>query len=207
MERKKKYYRVTRQGVITFIAGTCIATACGFGTGYMLTPHKTEVITKEKVKVQKHYITLLDVSGMDKYYNVPLSHNLQDYIQHLCDDKDVPMSLVIALIDQESGFNQEATSNTDDYGLMQINSVNFNLASSTYHCVDIMNPYQNVYVGISLIAELMHKYDNDMNKALMAYNMGESAMLNAYEKGITSSDYSNSIISKKEMYERSLNEQ
>ena len=70
-----------------------------------------------------------------------------------------------------------------------------------------MNPYQNVYVGISLIAELMHKYDNDMNKALMAYNMGESGMLNAYENGITSSDYSSSIISKKEMYERSLNEQ
>lgn len=204
MASKSRSYRITRKGMIATAIGAVVLTSVGFGTGYILSSNISDKKVVTKIKKEKEYITVIDMSGMDTYYDVPLSHDLQDYICKICEDKGVSMSLIIAMIDQESGFNQENISGTDDYGLMQINTVNFQLAADKYHCTNIINPYQNVYVGISMISELLIEYEGDEAKSLMAYNLGQSGAEEAFMNGITSSDYSSSIIAKKEMYERSI---
>ena len=87
------------------------------------------------------------------YYDCPLSHDLQDYIRKLCEENKVSMSLVIALIESESSFRMNVVSNTNDYGLMQINEINHEWLSEEYGITDFLDPYQNVFCGITILSE------------------------------------------------------
>lgn len=136
------------------------------------------------------------------YYDVPLDHDLQDYIFALCEDKNVPTRLVIAMIDTESSFRSDIISGTDDYGLMQINACNHEWMSETYGVDDFLDPYQNVLCGISLIAGHLANYDGDIEMALMAYNMGAGGASSLWEQGVYSTAYSQKIVERMDGYER-----
>ena len=137
-------------------------------------------------------------------FDVPLSESLQQHIYNVCENKGVPVALVIAMIDHESGFNPDVISTTGDYGLMQINQINHDWLEETYHCSDLLNPYQNVYCGISIIGSHIEKYGR-LDKALMAYNMGEYGAKKAWENGVTSTKYSEMILSLMDKYEEVSN--
>lgn len=134
------------------------------------------------------------------YYDIPVSESLQDYIYDLCYENNVPMSLIIAMMDKESEFNSQAISKTNDYGLMQINSSNHEWLREKYKVQDFLNPYENVFCGIKIMGELLAKY-GDEHKALMAYNMGEDGAKRCWNRGITTSSYSRDVMSLYELYE------
>jgi soluble lytic murein transglycosylase-like protein len=138
------------------------------------------------------------------YYDIPVSEPLQDYIYDLCCENNVPMSLIVAMMDKESEFNSQAISKTKDYGLMQINSSNHKWLREKYKVQDFLNPYENVYCGIKIIGEFLEKY-GDEHKALMAYNMGEDNAKRCWKKGKTSSSYSRDVMSLYELYETNHN--
>lgn len=142
----------------------------------------------------------------EKVYDIPLSHGLQNYIFELCADENVPATLVFALIEHESQFNPEVISNTNDYGLMQINEINHSQFVKDYRSADMLNPYQNVYCGIKILSNYIDKFDGDYTKALMAYNMGEYGAKNALDIGITSTDYSTSVLDIMNEYEEAQND-
>lgn len=52
-----------------------------------------------------------------------LDYDLQVTMQACCEEYGVPYALALAVADVESRFDPDATSNTNDYGLMQINKV------------------------------------------------------------------------------------
>lgn len=133
-------------------------------------------------------------------FDIPLSDSLQRYIYEICADEGVPVTLALAVIEHESGFNPEAVSSTDDYGLMQINAVNHKWLEEKYRTADFLNPYQNVFCGITIIGGYIEKY-GDFNKALMAYNMGDYGAQKAWENGVTDTDYPTSILNLMQKYE------
>ena len=51
-----------------------------------------------------------------------LDYDLQVTMQACCEEYGVPYALALAVADVESRFDPDATSNTNDYGLMQINT-------------------------------------------------------------------------------------
>ena len=136
-------------------------------------------------------------------YDIPLSDSLQRYIYEICADENVPVALVMAMIDHESHFNPEAVSETDDYGLMQINAINHEQLEEQYRAADMLDPYQNVFCGIKVISSYIEKY-GDYGKALMAYNMGDYGAQKAWENGVTSTDYSTKILDLMQKYEEVL---
>jgi hypothetical protein len=135
-----------------------------------------------------------------EFYDVPLTENLQEYIMLLCEKEEVPVPLIMAMIEQESSFRAEIVSTTDDYGLMQINEVNHEWLSDRYSVTDFLDPYQNVYCGISIIGGYLREYE-DITKALMCYNMGEYGANQLWEKGVESSSYSRGVLAKMNTYE------
>lgn len=139
------------------------------------------------------------------FYDVPLSETLQEYIILLCEKEKVPVTLVMAMIDQESTFQIELISKTDDYGLMQINSCNHNKFSKLYGITDFLDPYQNVHCGVSIISDYLKKYE-DTSYALMCYNMGEYGARQLWDKGIESTSYSRSVLTKMDKYIGAQNE-
>ena len=175
--------------------------AVGFFIGRITAPAKVKTVTvTETVEVPAPQTKELPEATTITYYDVPLSHGLQDYIYELCAEEHVPMSLIIAMIDHESKFNPEAVSETNDYGLMQINEVNHDRLEEQYRCADMLNPYQNVFCGIKVIGSYIETYE-DYTKALMAYNMGNYGAKKAWDNGITSTAYTEVILNLMHEYE------
>ena len=94
--------------LIGFIGGLVVGRA---------TAPKKQVTVTETVEVPSYEADSLPVAEEVTYFDVPLSHSLQRYIYEVCADENVPVSLIIAMIDQESKFNPEVVSKTGDYGL------------------------------------------------------------------------------------------
>ena len=136
-----------------------------------------------------------------QYYDVPLSEDLQDYIRTLCEENDVPMSLIIAMIEVESSFRPNVISGTSDYGLMQINKINHEWLTEEYGITDFLDPYQNVLCGITIIAGHLEKTDGDIALALMRYNCGATGARRLWDKGIYSTSYTEKILAAMEVYD------
>lgn len=177
-----------------------------FLLGRFTSPTKTETITVNKqVEVPVYAAEKLPTTEGNYHFDVPLSHSLQDYIYEVCADEEVPITLILAMIETESNFNPEIISSTNDYGLMQINKINHERLKEEYRAADMLNPYQNTFCGIKIIASYVKKYDGDFNKALMAYNMGDFGANRAWGNGITSTKYSEKILGLMEKYEEKIN--
>ena len=178
-----------------------IGGVAGFFLGRSSAPEKTVTLTNTVEVPVQETAKLADTSEVF-LYDVPLSDSLQRYIYEICADEGVPVTLVMAMIEHESGFNPEAVSDTDDYGLMQISKINHDQLAEDYRCADMLNPYQNIFCGVKVLSSYLRKYDNDYAKALMAYNMGEYGAKKAWQNGIKSTSYSKSILDLMQKYEQ-----
>ena len=105
----------------------------------------------------------------------------------------VPFEIAIAVIERESSYKPDAVSDTGDFGLMQINVCNHRWLYEELGITDVMDPEQNIEAGIYILGQAFQKYD-DPDKALMAYNMGDSGMKAAWSKGQHSSKYSRAVL-------------
>ena len=166
---------------------------------------KTVTVTKT-VEVPIEVKSELPVYDETPYIDIPLSHALQRYIYEICAEEEVPVALIYALIEEESHFNPEIVSATEDYGLMQINKINFEWLAEEYRATDMLNPYQNVFCGIKIIGSQLKRYDNDLTYALMAYGMGDYGAKKARESGVTSTWHTEQTQALMEKYEVMLNE-
>lgn len=132
------------------------------------------------------------------YYNVPLDYELQNYIRELCDEYNVDMPLVLAIIGQESNYDPDATGdNEQSQGLMQIQQRWHSSRMERLSVTDLMNPRQNVTVGVDLLAELISE-EKGWEWAVTAYNAGiEKADFNR-DMGVLS-EYTQSVMKLREM--------
>lgn len=128
-----------------------------------------------------------------------LTEELQEFIYYICSGYHVDFALVLAVIKVESGFEIEAVSTTNDYGLMQINQRNHNWLTEELGITDYLDPYQNIYAGVFILRMLFEKY-NDVNKVLMAYNMGETGASRLWENGIYETDYTQKVLTAQQQF-------
>lgn len=199
--KKRPKYNLKKLGV--FLAVLVLAGgAAGYLLGVLTTPHKTVTVTKT-IEVPVHETDGLPQETEVFLFDVPLSDSLQRYIYEICADKGVPVTLALAMIEHESGFNPGVVSSTNDYGLMQINAINHEWLEEKYRTADFLNPYQNAFCGITIIGSYIEKY-GDYGKALMAYNMGNYGAQKAWENGVTSTAYSTKILGLMDEYEEVL---
>lgn len=115
-------------------------------------------------------------------YDVPMSDELQRYVREQAERQGVPFEIAIAVIERESSYQPDAVSDTGDFGLMQINICNHRWLYEELGITDVMDPEQNIEAGLYILGRAFQKYD-DPDKALMAYNMGDSGMKAAWSKG------------------------
>mgnify|MGYP002793707934 CR=1 FL=1 len=126
----------------------------------------------------------------------------QEFTYYLCSGYSIDFTLVMALIQNGSGFDPTVISTTNDYGYMQISKVNHEWLTEILGITDFTDPYDNIRAGVFILRKLFERYQ-DTNKVLMAYNMGECGAARLWEKGIYSTDYTEKILS----YQAQFNEQ
>lgn len=145
-----------------------------------------EVVTEEEIDIVEEEATL--------YYDVPLSYELQDHIFTVCEEYDVDPALIFAMIRKESTYNPDAIGDSGrSFGLMQIQPRWHSERMAKLGCDNLLDPYQNVTVGVDFIAELLAK-DRGVSWALMAYNGGPDYANNKAKAGKVS-EYASLVMS------------
>lgn len=134
--------------------------------------------------------------------DVPINEDLQEFIFYLSEGYEIDFTFVMALIQQESSFRADAISESNDYGLMQVNEKNHALITETLGVTDFLEPYNNVRSGMFILRKLFEKYETP-EKVLMAYNLGESGAARLWENGIFEINYSKSVF----QYQQKFNEE
>ena len=108
------------------------------------------------------------------YFDVPLDKDLQNHIMDICEERNIDPRVAFAMIKCESGFRAEATGDSgNSIGLMQIQPRWHYARMEKLGCDNLLDPYQNVTVGLDLFGDLLNHYGN-VEHALMAYNGGGS---------------------------------
>lgn len=131
-------------------------------------------------------VKALPIVEEPELYDVPLEKELQLHIMETCEAYEVDPAIVLAMIWRESRYNPEAVGDGgNSLGLMQVQPRWHGKRMEKLGCEDLLDPYQNVVVGIDYLAESIDRYDGDVAKALVAYNAGHyGGTVTAYARDV-----------------------
>ena len=123
---------------------------------------------------------------------------IDNLISKYADKNGLDEDFVKAVINQESGFNPNATSHCGAMGLMQ-------LMPSTAQGLGVTNAYdakQNIEGGTKYLKGLLDRFGNDKSLALAAYNAGPNAVkkYNGIPPYAETQNYVKKVLSKYDTY-------
>ena len=186
----KKYARKIERAV-AYILVACLISSCtlvqiraqGPIENEIDIPQDTveEITITEPSEPEEEIIDILVAPVVDtakvvekRYYDIPLSEDLQDYIFEICEERDIDPAIVIGIIERESDFRPGRMGDGGkSYGLMQVMKKWHVGRMKKLGVTNLKDPYQNVLVGIDYLDELIDR-DKGVEWALMAYNGGPS---------------------------------
>ena len=154
----------------------------------------------KEIPVIEDIVTLVSTEPLTWHANpnIPLSEKLQAVTEDLCEKYKVPYALVLAIMERESNFNPDAVSRTNDYGLMQINKINFeNLLAQG---IDPLTYEGNIEAGCKILGGHIERY-GDIELALMAYNCGPSGARRLWNAGTYSTAYTRAVMAAYEKWQ------
>lgn len=191
-----------------FQRGVFLTVTLIFGMAMAMVFHECEIPEipepEPKVVVKTVYIIIEGKKEPEKveavtYYDVPLSEELQDHIFKLCEERGVDPALVMGMIKKESSFNPDSIGDSGNaYGLMQIWPKWHGPRMKQYNCPDLLDPFQNVTVGIDIIADWLDT-GRGVEYALMGYNGGNPYAKNMWSAGKVS-EYAQKVLEYAEGY-------
>lgn len=191
--------------LISWVIIAVIFSAIGFAIGSIT----SKKLMQPKTKIQKEALIfgkfdgklITDetpcewVNGNLKFIplDVSLNEDLQEFSFYLSSACDIDFTFVMALMKQESDFQSNIVSATNDYGLMQINEINHTYLKEQLGVSDFLDPYENIKAGMFILRKLFEKYETP-EKVLMAYNMGETGASQLWEQGIFETNYTKNVL-------------
>lgn len=194
-ERERKARR--RNKVLAFIALALFVAVCVVmvAKAYSEDPQETEKI--EEALLAQGYFSLA----------VPMPYEWQDYMRTYCEEYGCPYPLALAVAQTESNFDMDAVGASGEVGIMQLNPG----PGGSYHAeiqaatgLDPTTTSGNIAGGCYKLGLYLAKYGS-VEKAAMAYNMGEGGAKNAWAGGITSTNYSRTVKEAMETWECTVN--
>ena len=123
---------------------------------------------------------------------------LEEYIEAICEPRNICPELIEATIERESRWNPTAV-NGDCMGLMQISERWHRERMERLGVTNLFDPYDNILVGVDYMAELFEKYE-DPGITLMIYN-GDSRAKDLQATG-NLSEYAEWILTRSAELER-----
>lgn len=131
-----------------------------------------------------------------------LDYDECEFIVNECKSKEIDLFVVLGVIKRESDFNPNARGAAGERGLGQLmentaRPVAENLGY-IYDSDKLFDPRYNLKLTITQISYLLDVYDNDIHKALTAYNRGQQGLVEYMEGNQDSnsakSDYSVKVL-------------
>lgn len=160
-------------------------------------PTTTAIVEVEIVEVETQTV----VEPTYKLCDIPLDEELQIWVFDYCKDKHISPYLVFAMCERESQYKADAVGDSgNSLGIMQIQPRWHQERMDRLGCTDLLNPYQNVTVGIDILLDLYSK-NEDTAWVLMAYNGGVAYANRHYDAG-NISEYAEGIMARAEELEQ-----
>ena len=162
-------------------------------------------LTLGELKAQAKETDAIDVEAV--VYEAPISIDLFNHIQGLCADYDIPVEIILAMIEVKSSYKPDAVSKVGAVGLMQVIPEYHEDRMNRLNCTDLFDPYQNVTVGMDFLSELIDEYDGNFHKALTAYNYGQKGAKDKFfGQGTYQTEYSLKVLETAEKIKEGMTE-
>lgn len=170
--------------IVTMIFVGSIITVFGSNEEELTKAEPRKLIDTEPITIAS-----VEVDSENLYFDVPLDQGIQKYIFMMCsecDSCDLDPAVITAIIWKESEFNAGAIGdNGNSLGLMQVQPRWHSERMEKLSATDLLDPYQNIRVGIDYLVEL-YSINDDTEWVLMAYNGGPTYANNLYNEGALS---------------------
>lgn len=120
---------------------------------------------------------------------------MQKYTYIICKQAGIDYVVVLAMIEIESGYRWDAIGAGDDVGYMQVVQRWHEDRMERLGADNLLDPFQNVRVGVDFMKELLEKYEGSYEKALTAYQYGSSgAYKYVFSAGLNCSKYAENVL-------------
>lgn len=107
-------------------------------------------------------------------YDVPLDDDFQIWLAVLCEGRGVDFATMVAMAEQESGFDPCAVGAMGEMGMWQVMpGTAAEVEEALGRRLDLFDPYDNADCASWLMGKYTRKYGNNIY-ALFAYSMGEA---------------------------------
>lgn len=183
--RKRRQRRISHLieiGLVLFI----------FGSGALLGWHLGAAHAAEpQLPAERMPPAVIPESEKTPLAEIALDPKMQGVMRAMCEKYEVPYALALAIAEQESRFDPDAVSATNDYGLMQINKVNFGWLQDLG--IDPMTYEGNIEAGVYMISQHLHNF-KEPELALMAYNSGSKGAQRLWDAGTFQTEYSQKVM-------------
>ncbi len=103
------------------------------------------------------------------FFNFAKTQGWYPYVAQYSSQYNVPQSIILGVIRQESDGNSNLISSTGAIGLMQVEPSTAGLSQST-----LLDPINNIQAGTAYLASLYSQYGNNWTDALNAYYAGSN---------------------------------
>ncbi len=207
---KETFVKVRRKWIIRFVFANLVYMIAIGGLSIIITEERNTISSLPYIKQAiEEYRTKDKLYGIlrTKGYSLSQGIDIAEAIVRKSKELELPMALIMAVIDQESEFYPNARSHKGAQGLMQIMPfkwdeyvVKLNLGVDRRAMTD---PFMNITVGCQILKDFynQHNYIRDhkvrMAKALTNYNNGEVA-------ANPNVDYADQVNRKQDEYEKKL---
>ncbi len=178
-------------------------------------PEEKSLEVKEENEAQS--LGQVDTLATNTYYDVPLSHELQDYVREICEEYDVDMEIILGIMKTESDFRHNVSSKNNvgggrSIGIAQLNENYvewYGDLTGMGNDFDIDNVHHNILGGV-LVYKSYRDYwerqgyegDELIIHSLNSYNMGIQGFKNYKRKhNIISRNYDKKVLN----YKNNLN--
>ena len=133
----------------------------------------TRVLTNVPSEPSLELLTRTPPTGGRKPAPTDRQKRFQPLIARISTEQGVDVKLVEAIIQVESAFNAKAVSVKDCKGLMQLHPD----TARRFGVTDVFDPEQNIRGGVTYLRWLLDHFDEDLTRAVAAYNASENAVL------------------------------
>ena len=155
------------------------------------------MIRKKIVIILLVLIILVLLFGVFKIQNTILKiiykTDYKEYVYKYSKENDIDPLLTYSIIKAESNFNVNSVSKSGAIGLMQLmestaKEVAGKKQIENFKKNDLYEPEKNIMLGTAYFKELLHRYDNNLSIALIAYNAGIGVVDKWIREGIIKPD-------------------
>lgn len=205
-------YLISSSSIILSIILILTFNNTGTNTNEVPEEEKSLVI-EEKSEAQP--LGQFDTPEINTYYDVPLSHELQDYTREVCEEYGIDMGIMLGIMKTESDFRHDVSSKNNiggkrSIGIAQLNEnyVSWYRELTQNNSFNINNIKDNIKGGILVYHNYKSYWQKQgyeggelINRSLLSYNRG----INGAKKYIKNNGINHNYVTKVLNYKNNLN--